>query len=88
LRYLDSPKGYNIFRDPYTEQFFRDVKNSKKGVELYEKYRVWHKNGLITKIKRIVGKFGINNYTSLKIFLQGKGIHQNLKYFEDLEKNI
>jgi len=87
LNYLDNPKGYNIFRDPFTKQFFIDVKNSNKGVDLHKKYRVWHKQGLITKIKRIVGKFGINNYTSLKIFLQEKGINQSLKYFENLEKN-
>lgn len=86
LNYLDNPKGYNIFRDPFTKQFFIDVKISNKGVDLHKKYRVWHKQGLITKIKRIVGKFGINNYTSLKIFLQEKGINQSLKYFENLEK--
>jgi len=86
LNYLDNPKGCNIFRDPFTKQFFIDVKNSNKGVDLHKKYRVWHKQGLITKIKRIVGKFGINNYTSLKMFLQEKGINQSLKYFENLEK--
>ena len=88
MKYLDNPKGYNIFRDPFTEHFFIDVKNSKKGADLHNKYRVWHKNGLITKIKRIVGVFGINNYTSLKMFLQDKGINQSLKYFENLEKNL
>ena len=87
MKYLDNPNGYNIFRDPITKQFFIDVKNSKNGADLYKKYRVWHKNGLITKIKRIVGKFGIYNYTSLKKFLQEKGINQSLKYFENFEKN-
>ena len=85
LNFLDNPKGYNIFRDPFTKHFFIDVKNSKKGVDLHKKYRVWHKQGLIRKIKRIVGKFGINNYTSLKMLLQEKGINQSLKYFENLE---
>jgi len=85
LNYLDNPNGYNLFKDPFTKQFFADVKNSNKGADLHKKYRVWHKNGLITKIKRIVGKFGINNYTSLKLFLQEKGINQSLKYFENLE---
>ncbi len=87
MKYFDNPKSYNIFRDPITRQFFIDVKNSKNGADLYKKYSVWHKQGLITKIKRILGKFGINNYTTLKRFLQDKEINQSLKYFENIEKN-
>jgi len=86
MKYLDNPNGYSIFKDPLTRQFFKDVNESKKGADLHVKYRVWHKQGLITKIKRIVGKFGINNYTELKWFLQDNGVDESLKYFEQLEK--
>jgi len=87
MKYLDNPKGYSIFRDPLTRQFFKDVKESKRGADLHVKYRVWHKQGLITKIKRIVGKFSINNYTELKWFLLDNGVDESLKYFEQLEKS-
>ncbi len=87
MKYLNNPKGYNIFRDPFTKQFFIDVKNSKKGADYHKKYHVWNKQGLITKIKRIVGKFGIKNFNSCKRFLQEKGINQSLKYFENIKKN-
>ena len=79
LKSLDNPKAYNIFRDPFTKQFFVDVLNSEKGKDLHEKYKVWHKQGLITKIKRIVGKHDINNYTELKNFLQDYGVDEGLK---------
>ena len=87
LKFLDNPDGYNIFRDPMTEQFFIDVREAGKSSNLHNKYRVWHKNGLIIKIKRIVGKCGINNYTSLKKILLEKGVDECLEYFATLEQN-
>ncbi|MHA1376114.1 MAG: hypothetical protein ACTSR7_17700 [Promethearchaeota archaeon] len=87
MDFLDNPDGYTIFKDPLTKQFFTDVQNTKKSSDLYIKYRVWHKNGLIIKIKRIVGKFGINNYTTLKKILIEKGIDECLEYFAKLEQN-
>lgn len=58
--------------------------NSEKGSDLHIKYKVWHKNGLIIKIKRIVGKFGINNYTELKCFLQDNGVDGGLQMLIEL----
>lgn len=86
FKYLDNPEGYSTFRDPSIREFFIDVLNSEFGSDLHQKYQVWHKQGLITKIKRIVGKFGIDNYTNLKDLLQMKGIDKGLEYFEKLDK--
>ena len=86
FKYLDNPEGYSTFRDPSIREFFIDVLNSEFGSDLHQKYQVWHKQGLIAKIKRIVGKYGINNYTNLKYLLQMKGIDESLEYFEKLDK--
>jgi len=86
FNYLDNPDTYSTFKDPFIKEFFIDVLNSEKGSNLHTKYQVWHKQGLITKIKRIVGNFGINNYTDLKNFLKKKGIDESLKFFEKLDK--
>ena len=86
LKYLDNPQGYSLFRDPAIIEFLQDVKNSKLGTDLYQKYQISHKNYLIDKIQRIVGKFGINNYTDLKDFLKDRTVDECLRFFEDLEK--
>jgi len=86
FKYLDNPEAYSTFKDPSIKEFFIDVINSEKGSNLHTTYQVWYKQGLITKIKRIVGKFGINNYTDLKNLLQIKGIDESLEYFENLDK--
>lgn len=86
FKYIDNPQGYSTFKDPAIREFFIDVDNSEYGLDLHRKYRVWHKQGLITKIKRIIGKFGVNNYTDLKEILKMKGIDESLKFFENLDK--
>ncbi|MFW9881962.1 MAG: hypothetical protein ACFFG0_53545 [Candidatus Thorarchaeota archaeon] len=86
LKSLDNHGGYSTFRDPSIPEFFIDVFNSEFGSDLYQKYQAWHKQGLITKIKRIEGKFGIKNYTNLKKLLQIKGVNRSLEYFEKLDK--
>ena len=61
--------------------------NSNKGTDLHTKYNVGHKQGLILKITRIVGKFGIKNYTDLKNFLHKYGVNESLNYFENRDKS-
>ena len=82
MKYLDNPRSYNLFRDPYTKQFFIEILSSKKASDLHYRYDVKHKQGLINKIKRIVGKFGIKNYTELKKYLIENGIEKSLRLFK------
>jgi len=83
-KYLENPQDYNIFRDPLTYQFFTDVVNSKRGKDLYKKYHL-SKNRLIDKIKRIVGKYDVKNYTALKNYLKEHGVDESLRYFAKKE---
>ena len=56
--------------------------------DLYDKYHLLDHKALYRKIDRIVGKFGISNYSDLKIILESDDIYKVLNKFEDLEKQL
>ncbi len=84
FKYLDNPKDYSIFKDPAIKEFFKDVIDSTTSSDLFSKYG--YRNISRTKIPRIVGKFGITNYTELRKFLKEKGLTESLKYFKSLDR--
>ncbi len=86
--YLGHPNKYSNFKDPSIRDFLIDVKASAKRSDLYEKHGLLDDKALYRKIKRIVGKFGISNYTELKIFLQSDDIDKVLGILEDYEKRL
>ncbi len=84
FKYLDNPKDYSMFKDPAIKEFFKDVIDSTTSSDLFSKYG--YRNITRTKIPRIVGNFGITNYTELKKFFEEKGLTESLKYFESIDR--
>lgn len=84
FKFFDNPEGYSTFKDPAIKDFFIDVDKSETSSDLFENYGFYNISRV--KIPRIVGKFGITNYTELKAILDKMGVIQSLEYFDELDK--